>query len=208
MRLGELNQRKLFGVETGLIKRMPGVAARSDLCSQSGPIVYGGEADLWSQLSQPWPNRSTSRSWRRGCLRCSRQPRLTASGGASGRSSSKILQSKKDPDFHLFPIGRRVWDFVWEVLLPGQGDPRAAAGGHRACAGLLGVLRLCAGHAEPLRDGFRAWVSRSGGTRWAVLFLLCRGVCGGLRGGHLRAVCAAISWCGPNGWARSRGNRA
>jgi Fe-S oxidoreductase len=29
----------------------------------------------------------------------------------------KILQSKKDSDFHLFPIGKRVWDFVWEVLL-------------------------------------------------------------------------------------------
>jgi ferredoxin len=28
----------------------------------------------------------------------------------------KILASKKDPDFHLFPLGRRVWDFVWEVL--------------------------------------------------------------------------------------------
>jgi Fe-S oxidoreductase len=29
---------------------------------------------------------------------------------------SKILQSKKDVDFSLFPIGRRVRDFVWEVL--------------------------------------------------------------------------------------------
>jgi len=28
----------------------------------------------------------------------------------------KILQSKKDDDFHLFPIGPRVWDFFWEVL--------------------------------------------------------------------------------------------
>jgi Fe-S oxidoreductase len=28
----------------------------------------------------------------------------------------KILGSKKDPGFHLFPIGRRIWDFVWEVL--------------------------------------------------------------------------------------------
>ncbi len=28
----------------------------------------------------------------------------------------KILKSKKDPSFHLFPIGKRVWDFVWEVL--------------------------------------------------------------------------------------------
>ena len=32
----------------------------------------------------------------------------------------KILQSKKDSDFHLFPIGRRVRDFVWEVLLQGK----------------------------------------------------------------------------------------
>ena len=28
----------------------------------------------------------------------------------------RILQSKKDTDFSLHPIGRRVWDFVWEVL--------------------------------------------------------------------------------------------
>jgi Fe-S oxidoreductase len=28
----------------------------------------------------------------------------------------KILASKKDPDFRLFPLGRRVWDFFWEVL--------------------------------------------------------------------------------------------
>jgi len=29
----------------------------------------------------------------------------------------KILQSKKDPDFHLAPVGRRARDFVWEVML-------------------------------------------------------------------------------------------
>jgi Fe-S oxidoreductase len=28
----------------------------------------------------------------------------------------KILKSKKDPSFHLFPIGKRIWDFFWEVL--------------------------------------------------------------------------------------------
>ncbi len=28
----------------------------------------------------------------------------------------KILQSRKDPDFKLSPIGRRVWDFFWEVI--------------------------------------------------------------------------------------------
>jgi Fe-S oxidoreductase len=28
----------------------------------------------------------------------------------------KILKSKKDPSFHLFPLARRIWDFFWEVL--------------------------------------------------------------------------------------------
>ena len=37
----------------------------------------------------------------------------------------KILKSKKDPDFHLFPIGKRVRDFVWEVL----SRPRSSASG-------------------------------------------------------------------------------
>jgi hypothetical protein len=28
----------------------------------------------------------------------------------------KILQSRKDPDFHLSPIARRAWDFFTEVI--------------------------------------------------------------------------------------------
>ena len=28
----------------------------------------------------------------------------------------KILKSKRDANFHLFPIGKRIWDFFWEVL--------------------------------------------------------------------------------------------
>jgi Fe-S oxidoreductase len=29
---------------------------------------------------------------------------------------NKILQSKKDPGFHISPIGKRIGDFVWEVM--------------------------------------------------------------------------------------------
>jgi Fe-S oxidoreductase len=29
---------------------------------------------------------------------------------------NKILHSKKDSSFQLFPIGKRIWDFFWEVL--------------------------------------------------------------------------------------------
>jgi Fe-S oxidoreductase len=34
-----------------------------------------------------------------------------------GAVLDKILKSKKDAGFRLFPIGRRIWDFVWEVML-------------------------------------------------------------------------------------------
>src|SRR6201996_7058485 len=27
-----------------------------------------------------------------------------------------IFTARKDPDFHISPIGRRVWEFFWEVL--------------------------------------------------------------------------------------------
>jgi Fe-S oxidoreductase len=33
-----------------------------------------------------------------------------------GKILHKILQSKKDPGFRLFPLGKRIWDFFWEVL--------------------------------------------------------------------------------------------
>jgi hypothetical protein len=45
---------------------------------------------------------------------------VIASAGAFwsrfGPILKKILQSKKDPSFHLAPIGKRIWDFVSEVL--------------------------------------------------------------------------------------------
>src|ERR1700728_4041579 len=37
-------------------------------------------------------------------------------GRRFGPILQKILRSKKDPDFHLFPLGPRVWDFVSEVM--------------------------------------------------------------------------------------------
>jgi hypothetical protein len=64
---------------------------------------------------------------------------------------SKILHSKKDPEFHLAPIGRRVWDFVWEVMLQAKViRERPAAGVAHAlvfwafCAFALVTLNHCA----------------------------------------------------------------
>jgi Fe-S oxidoreductase len=46
---------------------------------------------------------------------------LLAASGAGfwrrfGTLLDRIFKSKKDPSFHLFPIGKRIWDFFWEVL--------------------------------------------------------------------------------------------
>jgi Fe-S oxidoreductase len=46
---------------------------------------------------------------------------LTAASAAAfwrrfGAVFDKILHSRKDASFHIFPFGRRVWDFFWEVL--------------------------------------------------------------------------------------------
>src|SRR5690348_10241398 len=37
-----------------------------------------------------------------------------------GRVMSKIHQAKPDADFKFAPIGRRIDDFIWEVLLQGK----------------------------------------------------------------------------------------
>jgi Fe-S oxidoreductase len=37
-----------------------------------------------------------------------------------GKVWRTVLRSKKDPEFHIQPVARRVRDFVWEVLLQGK----------------------------------------------------------------------------------------
>jgi Fe-S oxidoreductase len=71
--------------------------------------------------------------------------------GRFGPVLSKILQSKKDPEFRLAPIGRRIWDFVWEVMLQAKViRERPAAGAAHAlvfwafCAFVLVTLNHCA----------------------------------------------------------------
>jgi Fe-S oxidoreductase len=63
----------------------------------------------------------------------------------------RILKSKKDPDFHLFPLGPRIRDFVWEVMLQTKViRQRPAAGLAHAfvfwafCAFVLVTLNHCA----------------------------------------------------------------
>jgi hypothetical protein len=109
----------------------------------------------------------------------------------------RILQSKKDPDFRLFPITKRVRDFVWEVLLEAKViRERPLAGVAHAlvfwafCVFALVTLNHCA----------------------AILGLGFLDPAG--RVGPLPAPSQSpVSLCGdflssPNGWAGSPGSRA
>ena len=119
---------------------------------------------------------------------------------------SKILQSKKDPDFHLFPIGRRVRDFVWEVMLQAKViRERPLAGVAHAlvfwafCAFALVTLNHC---ATIFGLGFLDPAGRVGRFYFyfaAVFAVACAVGISGCSCGDL--------WCGPSGWAKFPGSR-
>src|SRR5580698_1976140 len=90
-----------------------------------------------------------------------------------------IFQSKKDADFSLHPLGRRVWEFVWEVLCQAKViKQRPLPGLAHAFVfwGFLAFALVSLNHlANGVRLGFLAPESYVGGfyflfaAVWAVL---------------------------------------
>ena len=116
----------------------------------------------------------------------------------------KILQSKKDPGFHLFPIGRRVRDFVWEVLLQAKViRERPLAGIAHAlvfwafCAFALVTLNHCAtvfglGFLDPAGHVGRLFFD------FAALFAVACAV--GIFGLFVRRFVVRPKWLGEVSW--------
>jgi Fe-S oxidoreductase len=117
-----------------------------------------------------------------------------------GPIGDRILKSKKDPDFHLFPIGKRVWDFVWEVMcqakvirqrpLPGLAHAFVFWG---FCAFALVTLNHCAvglgaGFLDPA-GAFGRWY-----FNFAALFAVACAV--GILGLFIRRFIVRPSWLG------------
>jgi Fe-S oxidoreductase len=99
---------------------------------------------------------------------------------------NKILHSRKDPGFTLAPIGKRVWDFIWEVALQARViSQRPLAGIAHAlvfwafCAFALVTLNHC---ATALGLGFlspESWAGRIYFYCAAIFALACAvGICG------------------------------
>ena len=117
---------------------------------------------------------------------------------------SKILHSKKDPGFHLFPIGRRVRDFVWEVMFQAKViRERPLAGFAHAlvfwafCAFALVTLNHCAtifglGFLNPLGRVGRFYFDFA-----AVFAVACAAAICGL---FVRRFVVQPKWLGPVSW--------
>ncbi len=117
---------------------------------------------------------------------------------------SKILQSKKDADFSLFPIGRRVRDFVWEVLCQAKViRERPLAGVAHAlvfwafCAFALVTLNHC---ATILGAGFLDPAGRVG--RWYFDFaaVFAAACAAGIFGLFIRRFLVRPKWLGEISW--------
>jgi len=116
----------------------------------------------------------------------------------------KILQSKKDPDFHLFPIGKRVWDFVWEVLLQAKViRERPLAGLAHAlvfwsfCAFALVTLNHC---AVVFGLGFLDPAGRVGRFYFDFAAIFAIGCAVGILGLLVRRFLVRPKWLGEISW--------
>jgi Fe-S oxidoreductase len=116
----------------------------------------------------------------------------------------KILHSKKDPDFHLTPLGKRVWDFVWEVMLQAKViRERPLAGIAHAlvfwafCAFALVTLNHC---ATILGVGFLDPAGRVGRVYFyfAAAFAVACAV--GIFGLFVRRFLVRPKWLGELSW--------
>jgi Fe-S oxidoreductase len=116
----------------------------------------------------------------------------------------KILQSKKDPDFHLFPIGKRVWDFVWEVLLQAKViRERPLVGAAHAlvfwafCAFALVTLNHC---AVIFGCGFLDPAGRVGRIYFDFAAIFAIGCGAGILGLFVRRFFVRPKWLGELSW--------
>ena len=114
----------------------------------------------------------------------------------------KILASKKDPEFRLFPIGRRVRDFVWEVMLQAKViRERPLAGVAHAlvfwafCAFALVTLNHCA-------TVFSLGFLDPAGAVGRIYFYFAAAFRRGLRGGDCLGWWYGGFWYGRSGWVR------
>ncbi len=116
----------------------------------------------------------------------------------------KILKSKKDSDFHLFPLGKRIRDFLWEVLCQAKViRERPLAGVSHAlvfwafCAFVLVTLNHC---AAPFGLGFLDPAGRVGRFYFYFAAVFAAACAVGISALFVRRFFVRPKWLGELSW--------
>ena len=112
-----------------------------------------------------------------------------------------ILESKKDADFKIQPVARRVADFTWEVLLQGKViSQRPLPGIAHALVfwGFCVFALVTINHfAEGLKLGFLDRAGLVGSIYFAIAAVVAIGVAVGITGLTFRRFVIRPKWLGP-----------
>ena len=79
---------------------------------------------------------------------------LAAFWSRFGQILKRITTAKKDANFHLTHLGKRSWDFFWQVLCQAKVIQQRPLPGLAYCLRILGLLRFCAGLAQSFASEF------------------------------------------------------
>ncbi len=116
----------------------------------------------------------------------------------------RILKSKKDPDFHLAPVAKRVRDFIWEVMLQAKViRERPLAGFAHAlvfwafCAFALVTINHC---AVIFGSGFLDPQSIAGRFYFYFAAAFAIACAAGIFGLFVRRFFVRPKWLGPLSW--------
>ncbi len=112
--------------------------------------------------------------------------------GRFGPILRTILRSKKDADFSLWPIGRRVWEFAWEVLCQAKVIRQRPLPGLAHAFVFWGFLAFALVSLNHLASGVGLGFLPSEGYVGEILFFVCGGLGAAGCGVNCGAVCAAV----------------
>ena len=113
-----------------------------------------------------------------------------------GAVLDRILKSKKDPDFHIAPIGRRIWDFFSQVLLQSKVIRQRPLPGIAHALVFWGFCAFVLVTLNHFAAGFGAGFLAPGGFFGRFYFWFRRRLRARLRGGNSRSLHPALS-CSP-----------
>ncbi len=112
-----------------------------------------------------------------------------------------VRQSKKDPDFHLQPVARRIGDFLWEVMLQGKVISQRPLPGIAHALVFWGFCvfgLVTANHfAEGLRLGFLNRAGLFGSLYFDIAAVFAVAVAIGIAGLAFRRFVIRPKWLGP-----------